>query len=245
VVVGVTRTARWFAAALVALLTAWVLAPAAVPIYDGLSNPDEPYRYVDPPPTAKTTKSPTTAKATVDVRNGTNANQFATSAEVAPQVVVYVTAGSFRVPAGVTSIELTATPKAPTAPLPDDGTLVGNVYVLAATADGKPLELTATGNDAPTLQMRAPQGKQPTTTFEHFEDGRWVPAKTARIGQDRYQTSATQLGEWALVQLSDPSGGDGGGGGANLALLLPGIGLLVVAGVILAIRWRRTSAGAH
>ena len=45
--------ARWLVAALVALLAAWVLAPAALPIYDGLSNPDEPYRWVQPPAGAK------------------------------------------------------------------------------------------------------------------------------------------------------------------------------------------------
>jgi hypothetical protein len=228
----------------VALLAAWVLAPAAVPVYDGLSNPDEPYRFVDPPATAKTTKTPTTARRTIQVQNGTNVTQFANSSEVAPQVSVYLPAGSIDAPDGVTSFVLTATPKAPTAPLPEDGVLVGNVYELAATAGGRALDVTATGNDAPTIQMRAPQGKQPTTTFEHRVDGSWEPVKTARIGNDLYQASAEQFGEWALVQLTDTSGKDGGGG-INLGLLLPGIGLLVVAGVILAIRWRRTSAGAH
>jgi hypothetical protein len=35
--------------ALVALPLAWLLAPGAVPLYDGINLPDEPYRYVVPP----------------------------------------------------------------------------------------------------------------------------------------------------------------------------------------------------
>jgi hypothetical protein len=239
----VRRATGWFAAALVALLTAWVLAPAAVPVYDGLSNPDEPYRYVDPPPTAKTTKTPTTARATIEVQTGTNLTQFANSQEVAPQVSVYVPAGAIEVPDGVTSIELTATPKAPSPPLPDDGVLVGNVYVLAATADGQSLDVIATGTKAPTIQMRAPQGKQPTTTFEHLVDGQWVAVKTARIGLDLYQASAEDFGDYALVQLTDTADETDNGGGINLGILIPGIAVLLVAGVILAIRWRRTAGG--
>jgi hypothetical protein len=238
---------RWFAAALVALLTAWVLAPAAVPVYDGLSNPDEPYRFVDPPATAKTTKAPTTAARTVQVQNGTNLTQFANSAEVAPQISIYVPAGALGVPAGVTSVQLTAAPAAPTAPLPDDGTLVGNVYVLSATAGDREVDVVGTGNAAPTIQMRAPQGKQPLTSFEHRVGDRWEQVKTTRIGLDLYQASAEQFGDWALVQLTDASSvaDSGGGGGINLGLLVPGIAVLVVAGVIFGIRWRRTSAGAH
>lgn len=240
------RAAKWFGAALVALLTAWVLAPAAVPVYDGLANPDEPYRYVNPPPTAKTTKAPTTAHRTVTVQNGTNLTQFANSAETGPQISVYVPAGSLAVPAGVTSVELTATPKAPTPPLPTDGAIVSNVYELAASAGDQDVDVTGTGKDAPTIQMRAPSGKQPGPVFEHRVGDRWEQVKTARVGIDVYQASAEHFGDWALVQLVDPTGASGSsGGGVNLGLLIPGIAVLVVAGVIFAIRWRRTSAGAH
>ena len=57
---------RWLLASFVALLVAWLLAPAVVPIYDGVSFPDEPYRYVQSPD-GKPTKPPTTAKASVQV----------------------------------------------------------------------------------------------------------------------------------------------------------------------------------
>jgi hypothetical protein len=237
------RTTRWLLASLAALLTAWVLAPAAVPVYDGLANPDEPYRYVDPPADAKTTKQPTVARQAVGVRDGTNVTQFANSAETGPQVSVYVPAGSLEVPSGVTSIELTATPKAPSAPLPTDGTIVGNVYDIAATAGGQTLEVVGTGKEAPTLQFRAPTAKQPGPVFEHRTPAGWVQSRTIRVGNDFYQTSAEGLGEWALVELSDTGERSGGGGGVNVGLLVAGIAVLVAAGGVLAIRLRRTSAG--
>jgi hypothetical protein len=236
------RTTRWLLGSLVALLTAWVLAPAVVPVYDGIGNPDEPYRYVNPPADAKTTKQPTVARQTVGVRNGTNVTQFANSAETGPQVSVYVPAGSLDVPSGVTSIELTATPKAPAPPLPADGTIVGNVYDIVATADGKLLDVVGTGKEAPTLQFRAPTAKQPGPVFEHRTPSGWVQSRTIRVGNDFYQTSAEGLGEWALVELAQTGQKSGGGGGVNVGLLVGGIAVLLAAGGILAIRLRRTAA---
>src|SRR3954451_17434124 len=122
---------------MVAVLAAWMLAPASVPVFDGIGQPDEPYRYVDPPATAKTTKQPTTATVSVPVRNGRSVAEFANSAESGPQISVYIPPGALEVPAGATSITITATPLAPKAPLPTDGDIVTNVYQVTARADGK------------------------------------------------------------------------------------------------------------
>jgi hypothetical protein len=241
VVVDVTRRGRWLAPAAAALLAAWVVAPAAVPVYDGISSPDEPYRYVQPPPDAKTTNKPTTASATVNVRNGVNGNQFANSAETGPQISVYVPTGSLKVPSGATSLTLTATPKAPTAPLPTDGTIVTNVYDVAVVAGGNPADVTGTGHQAPTIQMRAPSAKQPGPVFEHRTATGWEQARTVRVGNDIYQASAPEFGDWALVQLKKAPATNSGGG-VNSGLLVAGIVVLVIAGVILVIRLsRRTS----
>lgn len=239
-----SRTARrWVVAALAALLAAWVAAPAAVPIYDGLSNPDEPYRWVDPPATAKTTKAPTAAKITVPVRGGQTAAQYANSAEQGPQVSVYVPQGALKAPAGTTSVTVTATPLAPSPPLPEDGTIVSNVYRVTATANGQSVPVIGTGNSVPTLQMRAPDAKPPLPVFEHRTTSGWERVRTIRVGIDVFQASAPTFGDWALVRLShQPT--KSSSSGINVGFLAGGIAVLVVAIVILLIRLRRTGDSA-
>ncbi len=235
---------RWTALALAALLAAWTLAPAAVPVYDGLANPDEPYRYVDPPSTAATSKAPTPAKATVEVRDGVSGGQFANSREQGPQISVYVPPGALDVPSGVTSIQVTATPQAPRPPLPDDGTIVSNVYDISATADGQQVGVVGTGNQAPSVQMRAPTQKQPGPVFERRTAGGWERLRTIRVGLDVYQASqVSELGSYALVQLREPSAAsDDDGGGISIGLLVGGVVVLALVGGIVAIRIRRTGA---
>ena len=80
------------------MLVAWLVAPAVVPIYDGIRNPDEPYRYVQPP-NGKTTKAPTAAKATVSVNAaGLSGAAYSNSFENGPQIVLYIPAGSLQAP---------------------------------------------------------------------------------------------------------------------------------------------------
>lgn len=237
-----TRTGRrWVLAGLAGLFAAWMAAPAAVPIYDGLANPDEPYRYVNPPPTAKTTKAPTAAQGILNVKDGHSSPQFVNTREQGPQLSLYVPSGALQVPAGATSITVTATPLAPSAPLPDDGTIVTNVYRITATANGQDLSVIGTGKFAPSLQMRAPDGRQPGPVFEHRTANGWERVGTARYGVDIYGAAIPSLGDWALVKLTHPPS-SGSGGGVNIALLAGGIGILVVSVAVFAIRLRRTGA---
>ena len=84
-----TASRRWTYVGAVALLTAWLLAPAVTPIYDGPGFPDEPYRYVQAPAGAKATKPPTTAKASVTVNSqGLSGAAYSNSAEQGPQIVL-------------------------------------------------------------------------------------------------------------------------------------------------------------
>jgi hypothetical protein len=234
---------RWLAGALLALLAAWAVAPSAVPIYDGLSNPDEPYRYVQAPPGYHNpTKKPTIAQADVPVNNGRSSAQYANSAEVGPQISLFVPAGALQPPAGATTIVVTATPEAPSKPLPTDGRIITNVYRITATGNGQNAAVIGKGATEPALQMRAP--KPPTgqlPVFEHRTPTGWQHSQTIRIGQDIYQTSAPVFGDWALVQPSKPVKASSGGG-INTGLLVAGIAVLLIAGVILAVRLRRTRA---
>lgn len=239
-----TRVARrWLVAALSALFAVWIVAPATTPIYDGLQNPDEPYRYVNPPPGAKTDKKPTTGQTVLSVRNGVNGAGFANSGEQGPQISVYIPATSLQVPPGATGVTVTAEPLAPTPPLPKNGTIVTNVYRISATANGADVPIVGTGNAEPSVQMRAPSAKQPGPVFEHRTTSGWQRMKTLRVGNDIYQASVPSFGDWALVQLGAQAGSSSsGGGGINMGLLIGGIAILLVAGVILAIRMRRTSS---
>jgi hypothetical protein len=242
----VTRTQshgwRWLLVATAALLTAWLLAPAAVPIYNGIGNPDEPYRFVKPPANAKTTKTPTSARAAVAVRNGATVGQFANTGETGPQLSLYLPPASLQVPAGATTINVTAQPLAPSAPLPTDGTIVTNVYRITADAGGQPVKVIGTGRSEPTLQMRAPDASQPSPVFEHRTATGWQSERTIRVGTDIYQAQAPALGDWALVRLKSSASAGGGGGGIRWSFLGPGIALLVVAVIVLMVRLRRTGA---
>jgi hypothetical protein len=231
---------RWLLVAGVAILLAWVLAPAIAPIYDGIGNPDEPYRWVKPPANAKTTKTPTTAQKVVAINNGFSTAQFANTGETGPQLSLYLPPKALQVPAGATSITVEAKPLAPAAPLPKDGTILGNVYHLTATANGQPVSVVGTGPSEPSLQMRAPSAQQNGPVFEHRTATGWQRTRTIRVGLDIYQTQAPALGDWALVQLASSS--SGGGGGINWGLLGGGIAVLAVAILVLIVRLVRTSA---
>ena len=228
---------RWLLVAAIALIVAWVLAPAVTPIYDGIGNPDEPYRWVKPPANAKSTKQPTTAEKLVAVSNGFSTAQFANTGESGPQLSLYLPPKALQVPAGTTSITVEAKPLAPAAPLPKDGTILTNVYHLTATAGGQPVSVTGTGPSEPSLQMRAPSGQQPGPVFEHRTTNGWQRSRTIRVGVDVYQTQAPVLGDWALVQLST---GAKSGGGINWGLLGGGIAVLLVAILVMVIRLART-----
>ena len=235
------RGMRWLLAGLAALLTAWLVAPAVVPIYDGPGFPDEPYRYVHAP-SGKTTKAPTIAKASVSVNSqGLSGAAYSNSAEQGPQIVLYMPAGSLQAPSGAGAIQVTETPLAPTPPLPTDGTIVTNVYRVAGVTDKGAVQIVGKAvNQIPTLQMRAPSSQQPGPVFERRTASGWERLETLRVGQDIYQASAPQFGDYALVQLKNQPKTGGNGGGVNVGLLAVGVGLLALAGIILAIRLTRS-----
>ena len=239
-VATVQQRRRWLLVAAMAVVLAWVVAPAVTPIYDGIGNPDEPYRWVKPPASAKTTQTPTSAEKVVAVTNGFSTAQFANTGESGPQLSLYLPPKALQVPTGATSITVEAKPLAPTAPLPTDGKILTNVYHLTATAGSQSVSVIGKGASEPSLQMRAPSGQQPGPVFEHRTTTGWQRTRTIRVGVDVYQTQAPVLGDWALVQLTASKSG-GGGSGIKWGLLVPGIALLVIAILVLAVRLRRTS----
>ena len=231
---------RWLMAGLAAVFATAALAPAAVPIYDGIGNPDEPYRYVNPPSNAQSTKAPTTASIVVPIHGSTSVAEYANTGESGPQLSLYLPLGAIQAPAGVSSVTVTATPTAPSGQLPTDGTIVTNVYRIAATADGKEVSVVGSGKREPTLQMRAPSGRQPGPEFEYLTSSGWQVQQTIRVGVDVYQSQVPGLGNWALVQRKSTTVSSGPG--INWGFLGGGIALLAVAGLIVVVRVRRAAA---
>jgi len=70
--------------------------------------------------------------------------------------------------------------------------------------------------------------------------GGWTQFPTLRVGTDIYQTQAPVFGDWALVQLNAAT--KASSSGINVGLLTAGIAVLVIAGIIIAIRISRTRA---
>lgn len=221
---------RWSLIATAALVLAAALAPAALPIYDGIGNPDEPYRYVNPPPGYRTTQPPATATAKLTVSTGRTPSVQINTAEYGPQLALFLPPGALAPPVGATSVTVTAAPTMPPHASPSDGTIVGNVYRITATAPGGTVDLIGFGNDAAVLDMRAPTAQQPGPVFEHFDNGRWTSYETVRIGNDVYRTRADALGDWALVRRTAASAGSG-----SRSLTLSLAGGLGVCGLVLAV----------
>src|SRR4051794_23235779 len=98
-----TQGTRRLPARLAALLLAWRVAPAVVPICGGVGNPDEPCRYVSPPH-GRTGKAPTVAKAAVSLNGaGLSAAACSSSGAQGAQGVLYIPAGSLKAPGGAPS----------------------------------------------------------------------------------------------------------------------------------------------
>ena len=232
---------RWLMAGIAAVFATAAVAPAVVPVYDGIGNPDEPYRYVKPPASGQSTKAPTTAKIDVPIHGSTSVAEYANTAENGPQLSLYLPLGALVAPSGTSAVTVTAAPTAPAAPLPTDGTIVTNVYDISAVSAGKPISIVGSGKREPTLQMRAPSGRQPGPVIEHRTASGWQREQTIRVGVDVYQSQVPALGDWALVQLTS-SATAASGSGINWGFLIGGIALLAVAALIVVVRVRRAAA---
>ena len=183
-------------------------------MYDGIGNPDEPYRYVSPPAGYRRTPPADSAHRLVPVENGQSQPLLLTTGEIGPQVSLQLAVGALAT-GGSAHIDLMVTPLAPTVdPAPRDGRIVSNVYRISATAAGGPVDVIGVGDQQPLLDMRAPTARQPGLVFEHLSGDQWERSATRRVGNDVYETVAPALGDWALVQLDrrGSSSGDSSGG---------------------------------
>lgn len=192
--------------ALFVLLAAWLLAPAGVPLYDGVGFPDEPYRWVAAPAGTGPTPAPTEGSSTARMRHGTMVDGLAiASSEQAPQVQVFLPIGSLTGPAGSTTVTARVTPVAGDSASP--GMIFdGNVYSLSARTDapGTPSAglSTAIARVGGYVQFRSPlkPGVQPEMVYRATKSDPWRVLTVFRSGQDTYGSNdPSGLGDYALA----------------------------------------------
>lgn len=224
------RPARLVTAALAVLAVGWSLAPRTVlPLYDGIGFPDEPYRFVQRPAGAPATKAPTVARGSAAVRGRTSSPLVAASAEVAPQIALYIPKGRLTAPAGTTRISVSgiAVRDVPTA---RGQYLWSNVYEVHASPGAT--QFTAGGAQA-TITMRAASAQRPQPSIAYYANGQWTLLPTFAQGQDIYIAELTRFGTYAVIGanpllVTKLSSGTKSGGSAIGLLVGIGAGALVV-----------------
>jgi hypothetical protein len=227
----------------VLLAIAWLTAPHAVPLYDGIGFPDEPYRFV--PPVSSGTPAATVAEVELKVAGGSNTSGLiVNSRELGPQISVYAPPHAFAAP-GTAPILLSARPVPPTPPLPR-GTLDSNVYALSLTSTAGPVTIVAAAQP-PAITMRAVTvtPTQPVFVYRADPTSTWRELKTRRIGQDIFNANAPGQGEYALVQIGRaPTGPSSGSSRGPLYAVLGATALLMVL-VLAGVRLLSRRGAAH
>ncbi len=221
---------RWGAAALI-VTVGWLVTPQAVPVYDGIAQPDDPYRY------ATATVSAPAANASTAISNGASTNGLSIStSETGPQAALFLPMGAFAAPAG--TVTVTIRPSAPT-DQPSDGKLDGNVYTVQATDPSGPVTVTSKAALA-TIYLRATTARQPAPVMEHRAAAGqpWQPLHTSRGGADIYVASFPGTGQYALAFGTSPARSTSGL--PLLPLVLGGVVVLLgVVVVVIRLRSRR------
>jgi hypothetical protein len=226
-------SARRLGLAVLLVAAGRLLSPDAVPVYDGIGQPDEPYRFVAPPADAPKTAPPTVARASSPVKDGRSAyGMSAASAEVGPQFSLFVPPQSLATKARTVSVRVE--PRAPS-DQPPGARIDGNVYQVSLLADA-PVQLTDKAALA-TLYLRATTAKQPPPKmeFRSSQGEPWKTIRTVRGGQDVYVSSFEGPGFYALAFTS---GGSGKGGGSSpLPWVVLG-GVVLATAVVVVVRLR-------
>lgn len=214
------RRSRQLLAALALVALGRALSPDAVPVYDGVGSPDEPYRYVVRPEGAPKTAEATSAEQTTPVVAGLSTNGLTVAtAEQGPQVLLYLPPKALRSTA--VSVRIQVAPVAPT-DAPPGRRIDGNVYEVRLTA-AKPVTVAEPATRLGSVTMRATTGQQPGPVMQHRAAATdpWTALKTSRAGQDIYTAAFAGPGQYALAFSASASTGR--------SALLP---WLLVAGVV-------------
>jgi hypothetical protein len=210
-----------------------LLSPDAVPVYDGIGQPDEPYRFVAPPAGSPKTAPPTVARASSPVVSGRSSyGMSAATAEVGPQFSLFVPPMGLATTARTVSVRIE--PRAP-ADQPSGARIDGTVSEVSLVADA-PVTLTDKAAIA-SLYLRSTTARQPGPKMEHRASASepWQELRTVRAGQDVYVSSFKGPGFYALA--FPTSGSSKGGGSSPLPWLVLG-GIVLATAVVVVVRLR-------
>lgn len=227
---------RWLAGALL-IGVGWLASPGAIPVYDGIgAPPDEPYRYVAPPPGAPKTAPATSLSTKAAVVAGANAQGLSVqTSETGPQMSVFVPQGSMAASTGPITISIT--PTAPT-DAPKGARVDGNVYVVALTAPGGPVTLVPAKAFNSTMYLRATDQRspQPTMFFRRDPASSWEAVSTSAAGLDVRVGPFRGAGQYVLAWTA-AAAAKKSGGAPVLPLVLVGTLVLLLA-IVLVVRLR-------
>ncbi|BEP13786.1 hypothetical protein acdb102_20970 [Acidothermaceae bacterium B102] len=226
-------------AAAVALATAWLATPHAVPLYDGIGVPDEPYRYVTPPAGYQKTPAPSTSTTTVPAKGGVNSGDgfYALTKEQSAQFGVFINTGSIAGPATTKTFTIAITPQAPQGGTPG-GPVDGNVYQVALLADASPTATVAPADkDSLVMLIRATSAKIANASIYYRPtNGSWTSVPTQRGGTDSWQAYFQGAGQYAVVAGTAASTGSSH---RTLIIALLVLVILAMAAAVLLIRLSR------
>ncbi|MCA1711515.1 MAG: hypothetical protein LC789_07725 [Actinobacteria bacterium] len=152
-----------------------------------------------------------------------------------PQVTVYAPPQAFGVPAAAkpADIVLRAAPVALTPPGPP-GTVASNVYALTLTSPDGPVTVRPEAQP-PSITLRAVTAELPLPVVQYraSPDQPWRALETRQVGREVFNTRAPGPGEYVL---SRPAAAKRTEGGRGLLPLVIGLAVLLVVGVLLAVR---------
>jgi hypothetical protein len=207
------------AGALLLVALGWLANPSAVPVYDGVGAPDEPYRYV-----GRSNAPAASVSSTAQVRAGVSGSLQVKSSESGPQVLVDLGSGAFA--SSATSVTLTVVPVAGDGSAAPQGRIDGNIYRVTVSKGAQLLPQQAQGF----LFVRAAVMTRPNPIIVHrgLPTDAWVKVKTVRAGQDILSTPFRAVGDYAVVRLPGSKPLSQSGGLSKGRLLLLGGGVLVL-----------------
>jgi hypothetical protein len=215
------------------------------PLFDGLVVED-PYRYVEPPPSGAA--DPFAASAVEQVVNGAVPLVAIATEETPPQAQMIAQADAFAVAAGIASIAVSIAPLGPT-----DPRIGGNIYRFAVT-DQAGAALDVVPGAVVTIVLRAPL-PDPAAVIARLDGGQWVALPTQHGGlPDLFAANISQVGDFAILMSGaapsasgpgpsatvaapspSPSGGSGGKGGGGIPTWV--IVLFAIAAVAAGLTW--------
>jgi hypothetical protein len=177
------------------------------PLYDGIVVPPAPYRWESPPPNLRNgNRPPEGGETTLPVLNGQVSGGGVQTGD--SQVIIYFGPGTFKPPAGATSIKCTIEPVTNPPSPPPGWDIRGNVYRISCA--GQPNGGTVTAANTFNLTLRMPPG--PANDIQYYDGQSWHQVTTlfAPQGDPFAGVNAPTFGEYAVMARSGGSGSSEG-----------------------------------